>query len=258
MPWLVQQRLGRALLHDLPEVHHRDAPGDLAHHREVVSDEEVGEAPLPLEVGEQVQHLRLHRDVERGDRLVADDERRLHRERPGDADPLALASGELVGIPARMARIEAHLLQQPGHLPRHVLAAGEPVDPDAFGDRGAHRHPRVERAVRVLKDDLHPAAHLPERDPIQREEIAPLEHGGSRGRLLQPENGAAYGRFPASRFAHQPQRFPVLHVERHAVHRPDRVRPRAEQAAGVVVLHQIAHLQHAHGTSPCSASQHRM
>ena len=58
----------------LPEVHHRDAVGDVLHHREVVRDEEVGEAQAPLQVLQQVDDLRLDRDVERRHRLVADDE----------------------------------------------------------------------------------------------------------------------------------------------------------------------------------------
>ena len=56
----------------------------------VVGDEQVGQAELALELLEQVEDLRLDRHVERGDRLVADDEVRLEDERPGDADALAL------------------------------------------------------------------------------------------------------------------------------------------------------------------------
>ena len=47
-----------------------------SHHREVVGDEQVGEAELLLQVFEQVDDLRLDRDVERRDRLVADDQLR--------------------------------------------------------------------------------------------------------------------------------------------------------------------------------------
>ena len=57
-----------------------------------------------LQVREQVDDLRLDRDVERGDRLVADDEPRLDRERAGDADPLPLAAGEFVRIALRVLR----------------------------------------------------------------------------------------------------------------------------------------------------------
>ena len=63
---------------------------------EVVRDEDVREVEVVLEVVEQVDHLRLDRDVERGDRLVGDDQLRVQRERARDADPLALPAGELV------------------------------------------------------------------------------------------------------------------------------------------------------------------
>ena len=61
-------------------------------HAQVVGDEQVGQAQLPLELLEQVEHLGLDRDVERGHGLVAHDEVRLQHERPGDADALALAA----------------------------------------------------------------------------------------------------------------------------------------------------------------------
>ena len=47
----------------------------LVDHREVVADEEVGDAEAVLQVLQQVQHLGLHRDVERAHRLVGDDQR---------------------------------------------------------------------------------------------------------------------------------------------------------------------------------------
>ena len=41
---------------------------------------------------QQIENLGLDRHVERADRLVADDELGLNRERAGDADALALAT----------------------------------------------------------------------------------------------------------------------------------------------------------------------
>ena len=46
-------------------------------------DEEVGKPESALQIGHQVQDLRLHRNVERGRRLVADHEIRLARQRSG-------------------------------------------------------------------------------------------------------------------------------------------------------------------------------
>ena len=48
-----------------------------------------------LQVGEQVEDRRLHRDVERGRRLVADDDPRLAGERARDRHALLEAAGEL-------------------------------------------------------------------------------------------------------------------------------------------------------------------
>ena len=81
-----------------PEVHHRDPVGDVADHRQVVGDEDVGDAELLLQIVEQVEHLRLHREVERGHRLVADDDVGVQRQRAGDADALALTAGELLRV----------------------------------------------------------------------------------------------------------------------------------------------------------------
>ena len=85
---------------------------DVLDHRQVVGDEQVGEAELLLQVLEQVDHLRLDRDVERRDRLVADDQLRLDRERARDADALALAAGELVRIAAHVVGLQADGLEQ--------------------------------------------------------------------------------------------------------------------------------------------------
>ena len=83
-------------LDDAAEIHHADAARHVADHGEVVADEHVGQAELVLEVAHQVQDLRLHGDVERGGRLVADDELRVGGERASDRDALTLAAREFV------------------------------------------------------------------------------------------------------------------------------------------------------------------
>ena len=66
-------------------------------------DEDIRQIEVALQVAEQVEHLSLDRDVERRDRLVADDQLRRERERTRDADPLALPAGELVRVAVRSA-----------------------------------------------------------------------------------------------------------------------------------------------------------
>src|SRR5215212_8129423 len=85
-------------LDDAPQVHHGDAVAHVANHGHVVGYKEQGQPELLTKLLEQPQHRRLHGDIERGHRLVRDEKGRLKRECPGDADPLALTSGELARI----------------------------------------------------------------------------------------------------------------------------------------------------------------
>ena len=64
-------------LDDPPEVHHRHPVRDMPHNRQVVGDEEVGEALLLLQILQQIDDLRLHRNIQRRDRLIAH-----HKARP--------------------------------------------------------------------------------------------------------------------------------------------------------------------------------
>ena len=99
-------------LHDLAEVHHGDAVGDVLDDREVVGDEQVGQSELILQVLEQVDDLGLNRHVQRRDRLVRDDEVWVGGQRAGDADALPLAAGELVRIAVGEVGVETDRLQQ--------------------------------------------------------------------------------------------------------------------------------------------------
>ena len=89
--------LGVADLEDFSAIHYCDAGGEVADHWHGMRDEEVGEAEVALELGQQVDDLGADADIEGGDRLVADDEFRAEREGAGDSDALALASGNSWG-----------------------------------------------------------------------------------------------------------------------------------------------------------------
>ena len=146
---------GLRLLDQPAEVHHADPVADVAHHREVVGDDEVGEPELVLQLLEQVEHLRLHRDVERGDRLVGHDQLRVDRQRPGDADPLPLAAGELVGVLRQRDRRQADRGQQLTEpRARLLLVVGQAVRLHALDEQRLHRLAGVQARHRVLEDHL--------------------------------------------------------------------------------------------------------
>ena len=106
------QRVARADLDDLAEVHDGHAVAHVAHDRQVVGDEHDRQPELALHVAQQVQHLRLDRHVERRDGLVGDQQLRLQRERARHADALALAAGELVRVAVVVLGVQADHLHQ--------------------------------------------------------------------------------------------------------------------------------------------------
>ena len=65
-----------------------------------MGDEQITQSPFGLQVVEQAQHLILHKHIQRGHGLIADDHVRIegHGSRNGDA--LTLAAGKLVRIAA--------------------------------------------------------------------------------------------------------------------------------------------------------------
>jgi hypothetical protein len=65
VPRRTEQLLGLADLHDPAEVHHGDPVAHVADHGQVVRDEDVGEPQLLLQLGQQVDDLRLDGDIER-------------------------------------------------------------------------------------------------------------------------------------------------------------------------------------------------
>ena len=88
----------RSLFHNPAMLHHGDVVADLCRDAKIVGDEQQCNAQSLLDFVEQFEHLRLHRHVERGNRLVRDQNIGVERQRARDRDALALAAGELMRI----------------------------------------------------------------------------------------------------------------------------------------------------------------
>ena len=95
--------VGLARLDDPAPLHHHDIARDLAHDAEIMGDEQHRHAELGLQLLQQLQDLRLHSDVERGGRLVGDEEIGAAGERHRDHHALALPARELVRIRAEFS-----------------------------------------------------------------------------------------------------------------------------------------------------------
>ena len=144
-------RVMRAVEHDVcraellqpTEIENGDPVRDVADDAEIVRDEEVRDLLLRLQLDEEVEDRRLDGDVERGGRLVADDELRVARERTRDRDSLLQARPRAAPASASASaqsdghgrRARASALRRPSRRHRRASsssAAGS-VAPSAAG-----------------------------------------------------------------------------------------------------------------------------
>ena len=240
-----EQGIDRRLLDDLAGVHHQHVVGHLGDHAEIVGDDQDRHAEPSLQVLQQVEDLRLDGDVERGGRLVGDQQRGLAAKRHGDHHALAHAARQAVRIvvdPLGGGR-NAHQLEHldgafPGRLRRHPG-----VRQDRLDDLLADRMDRVERGHRLLEDHRHRGSAQPA--PLvgrEAQHVAAVEQhrigrdlaGRARDQAHHRQRGHALA---AARFAHQPHGLAAADGEVDAV-------DGAEQAAvGMEVGFEAADLE---------------
>ena len=127
---------------------------DEAHDTQIVADEKIGQVRAPLEIHEQVQHLRLDRHVECRDRFVAHQELGLHRERARDADARALTARELMRIAAHQRRIEPDAIEHRADVLAALSRRDQPMRDGRLADDVDDAHPRIQRCIRILEDHL--------------------------------------------------------------------------------------------------------
>ena len=90
--WRCEQIFNVCLFHDAARIHHRHSIGESSYSAEVMRNEDESQIGGTTQLAEQVEQLRLDRDIERRRRLVRDQELRLARERHRDHRALAHAA----------------------------------------------------------------------------------------------------------------------------------------------------------------------
>jgi hypothetical protein len=180
------QGVRRSLLDDATEIHDRDDIGDVADDGQIVRDHHIRQSQPVLQFLQQVDHLGLDRYVQRGDRLVGDDQVRFQRNRAGDANALPLAAGELVRVPPRCRRWQSDQVEELGNGPRspHLDA----VRPPGFCEHRLDALSGIQACHRILEDHLHPAPHPTQVLTFQRVHVDAVEADRSSCRLDQPEH----------------------------------------------------------------------
>ena len=141
---LREQLLARRDLDELPEVHHGDSVAEVLDGREIVRDEQARELEVLLQVAQQVEYRRLHGNIQRGHRLVRDEQARRDGEGARETDALALPARELVRIAEPQLRPQADGVEQLDNALLHERPPHEALHANRLGDDSAAGHPRVQ------------------------------------------------------------------------------------------------------------------
>jgi hypothetical protein len=216
------RRLGD--LDDLAGVHQRHAMRHARDDGQVVRDQQQPQALRLLQFLEQIEHLRLDGDVERGGGLVGDQEVGLGRQRHRDHHALLLAAAhaERVVVDAALGLGDADPAQPLDRLRARRLAAQRGVGLDRLDDLRADLHHRIEAGGRLLEDHADaPAAHRAHAGLGQREQVVAIEPylaaGDSAVLRQQPHQRQRRHALATAGFADQRERLAALDGERQAV-----------------------------------------
>src|SRR5215208_421778 len=243
---------------DLPELD--DAAGisrghpfsQLGGQRQVVGDEDHGEAVVVFEGPQHLDYGSLRQHIERGGWLVQYQNPRIQKEAERDHDPLAHTTGELVRErPQHPVRIQLHHLQALRGSFREGTALEGPVGLAVVlcgvGEVVADAHYRVERVEGRLE-------HHRALTPAEAPEILVVEGGqlhrlfrdgmeddlapGDRGVLRQQTHqGEPEGRLARAALAYEGQTLVIPEVEANPAHRSH------QSPARRVAYLQITHAQ---------------
>ncbi len=108
MKRLCKDFLGACPLDDLSLVHHRNPAGDFFNDPQVMRNKKIRQSKLLLQLQQQINQLSLDQDIQGRNRLIQNEELRIHSQGPGQRDPLALAAGELMGKAIQDIRRQSH------------------------------------------------------------------------------------------------------------------------------------------------------
>ena len=87
---MIKDLLRVCQFHNVPEVHDADPVGDVFHNGHIVGNEKVSQVLLFLEILQEIQYLRLDRNIQCGDCFITDHKPRLNSKRTCDPATLTL------------------------------------------------------------------------------------------------------------------------------------------------------------------------
>ena len=177
----MQHLIHGAGFHERAFGHHADAMGDSLHHGQVVRNQQDRQIQAPLQIAQQPQDLHLNGDIQRGRRLIGDEQRGPCGQRHGQTHALLHPARELMRIRPEALRghRDADLLQPLDSQSSRFLVAHRCMPGNGLQQLRADRHDRVEARRGILE-------HVRNRPPSNRAQrlVRGIQHAG----LLQHDS----------------------------------------------------------------------
>ena len=176
---------------------------------------------LLLQMAKQIDNLRLNGDVQRGDRLIRNEQLRLHGQGARNGDALALPAGKLTGVFVQIARVQTNIAHLEFRLGAVAAARrADVLDAHRLCNDIAHTHAPVQARAGVLKDDLPLCL---QRAAVRAEGAAVTDVDAAIQDLpaLRPQqvhHAARDGRFAGAGFADETENLAAPERERDVVH----------------------------------------
>ncbi|MNI59539.1 hypothetical protein D3C73_1147060 [compost metagenome] len=206
------------MVHHPAPLHHQYLIGNRPHCSNIVGDEQVGDTQLLLDAVEQFQYAFGDQLVQGRGHFVADDQLRIGRQGPGDADALFLPARQFPGLTLHEGRrVEFDHFQQLGDPCAHGLALEAQIKRQWPTDDIDDALTRVQRRVGDLVDHLDaPQLFLAALTKVRRQGFAVVQHLAVSRRQQagdQPRRGA----LAATGFTDHRQGLAAIQLQRYVV-----------------------------------------
>ena len=114
------------------------------YYRKIVCHEQIRQPQPVLQIQHQIDDLRLHGNIQRGDRFIGHDQRRVKRQCASDADPLPLPAGKRMRKPVQISRGQTHEFQQVRNPSLTLSGVVHALHQQRFADNFRDRHPGIQ------------------------------------------------------------------------------------------------------------------
>ena len=106
-------------LNALTKIHHHNRIGEMVHDAEIVGDKNISQPHFFLKVQQKIQNLSLNRNIQGGNRFVANNKLGIYRYCSGNSNPLQSSGVKLKWITVEILQRKPYQF----HQLQHTLAA---------------------------------------------------------------------------------------------------------------------------------------